>query len=49
MSCLTGNSTLTFGCLFERVKRRRCEQFKKGADLPTGVYINVHEQGETQA
>ena len=29
------------------VKRRRCEQDAKGAAFPTGVYIDVHEQGKT--
>ena len=30
------------------VLRCSCKQDAKDADLPTGVYIDVHEQGKTQ-
>ena len=30
-------------------KTQRCEQGKKSAAFPTGVYFAVNEQGKTQA
>ena len=38
---------LTLRRSLRMVKRRSCKQFKEGAALPTGVYIDVHEQGKT--
>ena len=34
---------------YRATKRRRSEQFKEGADLSQGAYIDVRDQDKTQA